>query len=500
MAFNFILAIALILASIYCIILYTKLKQKKNDIDVLKQELDNTNTSIEKNSIIHNSAIKELNEINDTSLMNLTNAKQRINQLELTYASLIAIDQEIIKREININELKEIFLKLNEKYQTSLQINRSLEIENELYIETLDISSYGLYKPLYSFDFPEQYLVELEGIYTKQKVMIKNRTAAVCHTEWSLGGSKTEGRKMTEQELKLMLLAFNGESDSIIARVKWNNVGKSREKILKTFQDINKLGSVSSSEITHEYLNLKFEELTLVYEYEVKKHEQKEEQRLIREQMREEEKVQKESERVQIEAEEEAKLYNKVLEKARIELGLATKDDAHILEEKIKVLEEKLKAAIEKKERAISLAQTTKVGNIYVISNIGSFGDNVYKIGMTRRFDPMERVKELSDAALPFQFDVHAIIFSENAPQFERDLHKKFTEKRINLVNNRKEFFRISLDEIETFVLEETKAEIQFTKIAEAREYRQSLTIKDKIIQTTEVQVQKGKFPSSLVD
>ena len=159
MAFNIILAISLILASIYCIILYTKLKQKKNDIDVLKQELDNTNISIEKNSIIHNSAIKELNEINDTSLMNLTNAKQRINQLELTYASLIAIDQEIIKREININELKEIFLKLNEKYQTSLQINRSLEIENELYIETLDISSYGLYKPLYSFDFPEQYLV-----------------------------------------------------------------------------------------------------------------------------------------------------------------------------------------------------------------------------------------------------------------------------------------------------------------------------------------------------
>ena len=215
--------------------------------------------------------------------------------------------------------------------------------------------------------------------------------------------------------------------------------------------------------------------------------------------MREEEKVQRESERVQREAIEEAKLYNKILEKARVELGYASKEESKQLEEKIRELEIKLKAANEKRDRAISLAQTTKVGNIYIISNIGSFGENIYKIGMTRRFDPMERVKELSDAALPFQFDVHAIIYSENAPQFERELHIKFNERRINKVNSRKEFFNVTLDEIESFVQEETKAEIQFTKIAEAREYRQTLSVLEKSKNQSVEGSKSDKFPSSLI-
>jgi hypothetical protein len=262
----------------------------------------------------------------------------------------------------------------------------------------------------------------------------------------------------------------------------------------------HKLGTVTNCEISSEYCNLKIEELNLNYEYQVKKHEQKEEQRLIREQMREEEKVQKDSERVQKEAEEETKLYNKILEKVKIELGYATKEEAKILEDKIRELEVKLKAANEKRERAISLAQTTKVGNIYIISNIGSFGENIYKIGMTRRFDPMDRVKELSDAALPFQFDVHAIIFSENAPKFEKDLHHKFTERRINRVNSRKEFFKVTLDEIEEFVKAENQAEIQFTKMAEAREYRQTLSVLEKLNKQKDSVAENSKFPSSLIN
>lgn len=477
-----ILGIGLTVLLIVILILLSKLKQKGSQLQLLNEQLTNYERTLEK---------KE----NDFKMVT-----EKIGEYEKKYNPLIILDQEITLREININELNETFMKLNEKYQSSLILNRSLEAENELYIETLDISTYGLFKPQHSFDLPEQYLVELEGVYNKQKALIKTNAAAICHTEWSVEGSKAEGRRMTNQELKLMLLAFNGESDSIIARVKWNNVVQSRQKIHKSFHSINKLGTVSHCEITREYVDLKIDELNLVYEYQMKKHEQKEEQRLIREQMREEEKVQRESERVQREAEEEAKLYNKVLEKARIELGYASKEEAFILEDKIKILEEKLKAAIEKKERAISLAQTTKVGNIYIISNIGSFGENIYKIGMTRRFDPMERVKELSDAALPFQFDVHAIIYSENAPQFERDLHRKFTDRRINRVNSRKEFFKVTLEEIESFVLDETKAEIQFTKMAEAREYRQTLVLLEKSMLTNQEQSQKQKYPSSLID
>jgi hypothetical protein len=119
----------------------------------------------------------------------------------------------------------------------------------------------------------------------------------------------------------------------------------------------------------------------------------------------------------------------------------------------------------------------TKVGHIYVISNLGSFGQDVYKIGMTRRLDPLDRVRELGDASVPFQFDIHAIIYSENAPQLEYELHKRFAERRLNRVNSKKEFFKVSLEEIEAFVKEHANAEIEFIKLAEAREYRETLAM-----------------------
>ena len=213
--------------------------------------------------------------------------------------------------------------------------------------------------------------------------------------------------------------------------------------------------------------------------------------------MREEEKAQREFERAREEADEEAKMYEKVLAKAREELGLASKEEEAQLQERIRSLQDKLQAALDKSERARSRAQDTKQGNIYVISNIGSFGENIYKIGMTRRLEPMDRIQELSDAALPFQFDVHAIIFSENAPEFERSLHKTFWEKRINLVNAGKEFFKITLEEIERHVLE-SNATIQFTKIAEAREFRQTLTLIEQLKVKENASPIKSKFPESL--
>ena len=228
--------------------------------------------------------------------------------------------------------------------------------------------------------------------------------------EWSVGGSVAEGRKMTNQYKKLMLFAFNGESDGLISKVKWNNAAKTKERITKTFETINKLGLSQNVFITNEFLNLKLEELALTYEYEQKKYEEKEEQRLIREQMREEEKAQKELEKAQKEAEDEEKRFQKALEKAKQELQGTSNVDSSVLEEQIKDLEKKLQEAQDKKERAIAQAQLTKVGHIYVISNVGSFGQDVYKIGMTRRLDPLDRVRELGDASVPFQFDIHAII------------------------------------------------------------------------------------------
>ncbi|OJX00124.1 MAG: chromosome partitioning protein ParA [Bacteroidetes bacterium 43-93] len=384
---------------------------------------------------------------------------------------------------------------LNEKYVQSLSIYKKLEGEISAYENTLDLYEFGLYKPQFNFDHSEQYRLALEVNYDKQKICISNNLAIVCKTEWTVSGSVVEGRKLTRQYTKLMTYAFNGECDSLIAKVKWNNIDKTKERIIKAFENINKLGQVHNIQVTEAFLALKIEELSLTYEYELKKHEEKEEQRRIREQMKEEEKVRKEYERLQKEAEDEEARFKKAINKTQKELESASQSEVDELNKKIKDLEKSLLEAQEKKERAISLAQMTKVGHIYVISNHGSFGEDIYKIGMTRRIDPLDRVKELGDASVPFQFDVHAIIYSENAPQLEYDIHRKFASYRLNKVNNRKEFFRVSIDEIEQFVLAHTNAAIQFTKMAEAREFRQTQSL---LLETNPPLAESNNYPQSL--
>ena len=150
--------------------------------------------------------------------------------------------------------------------------------------------------------------------------------------------------------------------------------------------------------------------------------------------------------------------------------------------EKLNAQIEKLKAdliqAQQLKERATSMAQITKSGHVYVISNIGSFGENIYKIGMTRRLEPMDRVRELGDASVPFNFDVHAMIFSDNAPELENILHKEFYDNRVNKINDRREFFKVSLDEIKK-VAEKYGVKAEFTMIAQAEQYRQTLALEN---------------------
>ena len=435
----------------------------------------------------------------EKSNLSLAELQEENKNLSTKYSGFIEKDKIIDERNRKIEILDNQFIQLNEKYQASLAIYQKLNDEIGLYEDSLEIGSYGLYKPQFNYDTPEKYKSALEYNYDKQKQLIKNDLAAICKTEWMVGGSKTEGRKMTNQYKKLMLFAFNGESDSCIAKVKWNNAAKTKERIEKAFESINKLGVTQNVHLSNEFLELKLEELFLTHEYELKVHAEKEEQRRIREQMREEEKAQKEFERAEKDAAEEERRFQKALDKAKQELGSATKEDLDLLNNQIKALEQKLQEAQEKKERAISLAQQTKVGHIYVISNIGSFGEHVYKIGLTRRFDPLDRVRELGDASVPFHFDVHAIIYSDNAPQLEYELHQKFESRRLNRMNNRKEFFKVTLDEIETCINEHTNAEIKFTKAAEAREFRETIAMLEKLNAKLNEQSKANEFPTSLM-
>ena len=187
-------------------------------------------------------------------------------------------------------------------------------------------------------------------------------------------------------------------------------------------------------------------------------------------------------EKAKAEAEKEELKYQGLLDKMIEAARQAQGAELDRMNAQIAVLQQQLEEA-KKKERAISQAQLNKAGYVYVISNIGSFGEKVFKIGMTRRLEPQERVDELGDASVPFQFDVHAMIYHENAPELETKLHQLFEKFRMDKINPRKEFFRVSLDEIEQ-VARQYKADVAITKIAEAKEYRQSLAIEREMAQT----------------
>lgn len=342
--------------------------------------------------------------------------------------------------------------------------------------EESNLQTFGFYKPRYAFAESSQYQARLEIVLAHQKELLKAKAAAVCAAEWLVNGSKVEGRKQTNQTLKLMLRAFNGECDAAVAKVRYNNVGVMEARIRKAFDVINGLAEVQQCRIATDYLDLKLEELFLSHEYEEKLQAQKEEQRRIREQMRDEEIAQRELERAQAEAEREETRYEQALAKAREEVQSAAGAKQERLNQKIEELQQRLAEAQTNKERAIARAQMTRSGHVYVISNVGSFGEHVYKIGMTRRLEPMDRIRELGDASVPFQFDVHAIIESDDAPALENELHRAFNLHRVNRVNERKEFFRVPIEQIAQIV-RERRSEIEMTLVAEAAEYRKTQAI-----------------------
>lgn len=395
----------------------------------------------------------------------------------------VRIQQEIESLAIERNRVKAEFSgkkeQLTTEYDNAHKIFEKLQKEISLLEESVEMIEFGIYKPHFDFNTPEEFRRQLEMLREKEKEMIRSDRAVVCDTQWTVQGSKTEGKKMTKQNHKLMLRAFNGECDAALTKVRWDNVLKMEERIHKAFETINKAAEVNRSYITIEYLDLKFKEIRLTYELQERIKQAKDEQRRIREEMRDEERAQREIEQAKEEAEKEEARYSTALEKAREEVQKASGDKLDRLNDKISQLEAQLKAAQELKERAISRAQITKSGHVYIISNIGSFGENIYKIGMTRRFDPVERIDELSDASVPYDFDIHAMVYADNAPELENKLHKQFEPHRINLINPRREFFLVSLDEIEQWANNE-KVNLQLTKIAEAREYRESMAIRAK--------------------
>ncbi|MFV8750633.1 DUF4041 domain-containing protein [Nannocystaceae bacterium ST9] len=340
--------------------------------------------------------------------------------------------------------------------------------------DALMFAEHGLYRPHYDFETSEHYRKQIDQVRDYQKRLVKQDQAAVCRTTWTVEGNAAKGRKMVGDKIKLMLRAFNGECDAAVAKVRYDNFHVLDKRIEKSFEAVNKLAAVNQCEITDLYFRLKRDELRLVHEYQEKLQAEREEQRMIKERMRDEQLAAKELEKAERDAAKEEARIAELLAKAQEQAEKTAAGAKHDqLARKVADLEAQLRVAGEQRQRAISRAQQTRSGHVYVISNIGSFGEDVYKIGMTRRYDPLDRVKELGDASVPFRFDVHALIYCDDAPTLETKLHRALADHQVNLVNSRKEFFRVTLAQVEAIV-RELHGQIVLTQWAEAEEYRKT--------------------------
>lgn len=422
------------------------------------------------------------------------------DRLLATLSETDRMDYAELKKTIaDLQERKDFGLKqfklLEESYnQRKAEIEKQIaDLQKQIEVKKQDLiimddeillQSFGFYKPKYALQNSEEYKLRLDKIRGQQDAMVKAGKAAYGSTNWSVNNSQREGEKMVKDYVKLILRSFNNECDASIINVKFNNIDSIEKKIRKAFETLNNLGKRMSIVIAPEYLKLKIDELYLYHEYQQKKQEEKEEQKRLRAQMREEAKLLKEIEEAKLKLGKEEKHFNKALEKINSQLDKVTTDsERETLEKEKELIEQKLGEVQKNMLDVETREQNTRAGYVYIISNIGSFGENVYKIGVTRRLDPTERVDELGDASVPFDFDIHALIFSEDAPALENALHKAFENRRVNMINRRREFFKVSLSEIEQVVKKNFKKPVEIVELADAEEYRESLVLqKDKQI------------------
>lgn len=402
--------------------------------------------------------------------------EQVADELQAKKDEMDNIDEKL--RQMEIDKEKELEEKLADK---EAEINnmdqelKSLQEQLALAKEEDELQTYGLYEPHYDFENATAYKEKLDELRKQQKQLIKDKKAAWAKPNMTLNGDARKGQALMNDNVKQIIRTFNTECDGIIRKVKHSNIEASEKRIRKSYETLNKLNERLGVRIEQRYLDLKIEELYLAYEYEVKKQEEKEMLAEAREREREEKKLRKKLEKEKNKFNRENDRINNELTDAEAKLQAANDEEKARLEAEIA----ELKAALEKNndeiEKIDKWEETPGAGYVYIISNIGSFGEDVFKIGVTRRDDPEERIRELSNASVPFKYDSHVFIFSEDAYNLESSLHERFDMKRVNKVNRRKEFFNITIDDVKKIV-EENKASVHsFVEQPEAEEYYDSL-------------------------
>ena len=471
--------------------LYKTLKNPNKEIDEeLRHKQEELKNIDEKLSKMEADKETEINNKLADKQKELDSIQEILDDLEAQKTA--EVEEKLKSRKEELAELDEKYDNLTKEKRTKLykdladKTSEKIKLQNEINVlkkelvltkDEINYQSFGLYEPRYDFVDSTEYKEKLDAIRKEQKGMIKNKTAAVCNTEWEVGGDKRKGRAMTNDNIKQIILTFNTECESIISKVKHNNLENSEKRIKKSFIQLNKLNKRVDVTITNKYKDLKIEELYLAHEYKLKKEEEKELLREARAKEKEEKRLQKALEKEKKKFERENDSITLEIEEVKAKMAQAAANEKTKLEAEIAKLQAALDKNNEEVKKINEWKETPGAGYVYIISNVGSFGEDVFKIGVTRRDNPDIRVRELSSASVPFNFDTHVFIFSKNAYELENELHKRFDGRRVNKVNMRKEFFHMSIDEVKQIVEENKGAVHSFIEKPDAEEYQETLLI-----------------------
>ncbi|WP_351089215.1 DUF4041 domain-containing protein [Shewanella sp. S1-49-MNA-CIBAN-0167] len=380
------------------------------------------------------------------SIYFLLSSRSKLNQIKVKSARLQTTYEPASLEEKRLSELSSEYSELQSNYQKKLTELRQSEIRLSQFYLGVGTTDSIAYRNLVNSESVDEIESKLLDVKNSLKRLVSEKKACVCSmgNNVVVNGKRSEAKKLVNREIKLRIRCLDNEFKAAAAMVDWNNINRVINRAKDKFNEINRSGTIVETYLKSGYLDLKIEELRLSYELNQAKQDIKEAEREEAQLKREAEREDKRIQDAALNAEKERKLMEKLVAEELAKLESGSEEQKALYE----LHKQQLNELIEKEKRAISLAQTTRAGYVYIISNKTSFGSNVVKIGMTRRADPNERVKELGDASVPELFDIHAFVFTDDAPTLEKYLHNKFAEQRVNMVNGRKEFFYVEPNDV----------------------------------------------------
>ncbi|HFV7777588.1 TPA: DUF4041 domain-containing protein [Staphylococcus aureus] len=400
-----------------------------------------------------------VNKFVEPDLVTLQNLKEKNKSIN--------IENQKIKREIQeLKNLKKDLISSIEEGTKELEHITSY-LNDELFKYDIELT--------YPFDLVE---VDSSQINTYIKKLQMKEKELLNLEEVKIFNVSTENKRHQNAQAKQIIRLFNAETSQLINKVNSKNIESMQNKIFKSYEGINKIFETDNVRIPETLLDIKLEMLDLMHKYQVKIEDEKIIRREERARLKEIEQAEKEMEKKLKELDKDIRHHNNEIKKLTMYLNntdLQVEKELYI--EKIRELDQSLKNLNSERENVEDRKDNAQSGFVYIISNIGSFGENVYKIGVTRRLEPMDRINELSSASVPFEFDVHALIFSENAFELKNKLHEYFKKYKVNKVNGRKEFFKVNINEIKDKFLSEHNSTVQFIDEPKAIQYRETLRL-----------------------